>query len=70
MEEFPDTLTKAINTLSTHNVQPKSEIYKSNQNNNYGNKKQEKKSRQRNQNPSICIYDHGGKMLLLWKKGA
>ena len=39
MEEFPDTLIKAINTVSTHNVQPKTEIQKTNQNNN--NKKQE-----------------------------
>ena len=31
MEEFPDTLTKAINTPSTHNVQPKTEIQKSNE---------------------------------------
>ena len=43
MEEFPDTFTKAINTLSTHNVQPKPEIHKSNQNNNCGNNKQENK---------------------------
>ena len=39
MEEFLDTLTKAINTLSTHNVQPKTEIQKTNQTNN--NKKLE-----------------------------